>query len=50
MKQIYEGKKRKYRGDYNHAKVPKTCFSIPIEKFHSIGQRFSIIKSDTCGR
>ena len=50
MEQIIEGKKRKYRGDDGHAKVPKTFFSIPIEKFHSIKKNFPIINNDTCGR
>ena len=50
MEQIIEGKKRKYRGDDGHAKVPKTFFSIPIKKFQSIKKNFPIINNDTCGR
>ena len=50
MKQNFEAKKRKYRRDYSHAKVPKTCFSIVIEKSHSIEKHCVIINNDTCGR
>ena len=50
MKQIFEGKKMKYREDNGHAKLPKTYISIPIEKFHSIEKHFPTINKDTCGR
>ena len=50
MKQIFEGKKMKYREDNGHAKLAKTYFSIPIEKFHSIEKHFPTINNDTCGR
>ena len=50
MKQNFEAKKRKYRRDYSHAKVPKACFSIVIEKSHSIEKHCVIINNDTYER